>query len=420
MSEPNNNQPVNTKKKKRKLSEIRIGEFIAALDVLPPDKLKPALKVSQELGLPLGRTLVVRGLLSNEEVNSLLELHGMFKRGSVDFNSVAEAYDMSKRRGWHVREALSALGCAVDEVESVRLGELLLAAELLEEENLNHALNLQSYCGLPLGRVLCIDSKVPEKIVLSALEYQANVRTNTMNYEDAVDKLKMMPFLMNSDSIRPVIEMDIKDLLVGGRICDESDLVPAQSFAKANNLPLEKALFRYQWVDVRLISAAVALSKLIGRGYISAQEGIEFLAGVKEGSSLEQARINADRSPELKIIEGDLNLYKFLIASGFLTPSRIRQLTKEMISKETDFGKLVGVDLDKNSSRQEVREAIFQCFATDTMLIKVLVEFGDMHEDLANHARNLVDLIVLGGATVEQSLLSFAWYCKELDAGEES
>lgn len=405
--------------KKRKLSEIRIGEFIAALDVLPPTKLKPALKVSQDLGLPLGRTLVVRGLLTNEEVNNLLDLHSLFKRGSVEFSNVSEAYSMSKRRGWQAREALSALGCAVDDIETVRLGELLLNAELLSEDSLNDALKLQSYCGLPLGRILCVDSNLSEEIVNSALEYQNGVRTNSMEYQDAIDKLKMMPLLMNTDSIRPVIEMNIKDLLVGSRICHESDLVPAQSYAEANKISLEKALFRYEWVDINLISAAVALSSLIKRGYVSAQDAIEFLSSVKEGNSLEQAKKNAERSPELKIIEGDLNLYKFLIASGFLTPSRIRKLTKAMIAKDQEFAELTGIEIDKSSSRKEVREAIIQCFATDTMLAKVLTEFDDVHEDLVYHARNLVDVIVLGGATVEQALLSFAWCRKDLETIEE-
>ncbi len=410
MQELGGNQAENPRK--RKLSEVRLGEFIAALDVLPFDKLKAALKIARDFGLPLGRTLVVRGLLTNEELSSLLELHCIYKRGGTEFHHIAEAYAISRRRGWHVKEALSALGCAVDELETVRLGQLLVDAELIREEGLEDALELQSLCGLPLGRVLSIDSRVHEQIVNRALDYQNSIRNDGMRYEDAVDKLKMLPFLMNSESIRPVINLELKDLLIGGKVCYEGDIVPALNFARANQLPLEKVLSGYDWIEARLVSAAVAMSRLIEKGYISAQEAMEFLSEVSGSDRVKLLELAATKRPELRIIEGDINLYKFLIASGYLNPDRIRNLTKEMVNREADFGRLVGKELDRNTSRADVREAIFECYATDYMLASVLVHFGGASEELIGHAKCLVDLVAIGGASLEKALLSFAWFRK--------
>lgn len=400
--------------KERKYSEIRLGEFIASLDVLPFSKLKAALKISRDFGLPLGRTLVVRGLLTNEELSTLLELHSIFKRGTVEFHHIVDAYGMSRRRGWQVREALSALGCAVDELETVRLGQLLVDAELVDEPDLEEALSLQRLCGLPLGRVLSIDARVDERIVGHALSYQNSIRNEGMRYESAVDKLKMLPFLIQTDSLKPVIKLNLRELLIGGRICDESDLRPAVNFADANNLPLEKVLYGYDWLDPRLVSATVALSRLVDRGYISAQDAMEFLTGALSEDRIRRLDAVSAKSPELRLIEGDLNLYKFLIAAGFLNPDRIRNLTKEMVNREYDFGQLIGRTLDRTSSKNDLKAAVFECFATDAMLAPVLIKLGGVPEPLVEHAQNLVNLVNFGGASLEQCLLSFAWSRKEL------
>ncbi|HMO24458.1 MAG TPA: hypothetical protein PKC98_26135, partial [Candidatus Melainabacteria bacterium] len=144
----------------KKRQSIRFGEFLAALDALDTEDLANALFSSQEIGIPLGRTLVVRGLLTNEDLGKLLEFHGLYRRGLVDFDQIREAFSIAKRNSLNVKEALEALGCSVDEIESVRLGELLLAAGITDVEQLNSALSLQELCGLPLGRVLCIHMNV--------------------------------------------------------------------------------------------------------------------------------------------------------------------------------------------------------------------------------------------------------------------
>ena len=112
----------------KKRQSIRFGEFLAALDALDTEELANALFSSQEIGIPLGRTLVVRGMLTNEDLGKLLEFHGLYRRGLCDFGQIKQAFSVAKKNSLNVKEALESIGCPVDEIESVRLGELLLAA----------------------------------------------------------------------------------------------------------------------------------------------------------------------------------------------------------------------------------------------------------------------------------------------------
>ena len=98
----------------KKRQAIRFGEFLAALDALDTEELANALFSSQEIGIPLGRTLVVRGLLTNEDLGRLLEFHGLYRRGLCDFSQIKEAFSVAKKNNFNVKDALEAIGCSVE------------------------------------------------------------------------------------------------------------------------------------------------------------------------------------------------------------------------------------------------------------------------------------------------------------------
>jgi hypothetical protein len=379
---------------------IRFGEFLAALDALPAEELAGTLVASKQLGIPIGRTLVVRRLISNEDLGRLLEFHGLYRRGLCDFEHIRQAFQLSKDQGMNVKESLAAIGLPVDEIESVRLGELLLAAQLVDVEQLNNALSLQELCGLPLGRVLCIHFNFPAEIIDAALNFQTNIRQKTVSYADAVDHLKIMPLSMNADmTMKPVIELDLRDLLIAGRVCSESDVQTATNFALANNLPLEQVLCGFNWIDPALVSATLGLSKLVDGGYVTGHEAVNFL-------------VNAEQSKKdggVKTADGEkLNLHKFLLACGFLTPSDIKEIAKLIISRKNEFGAIIGRTIDDTTPKAELQSLVFQCFSSDAQFAELLTKMFGSDELVITHARNLVDLLAINGASVEQAILSFA------------
>lgn len=379
-------------------SGIRFGEFLAALDALQPEDLAGALMASKQLGIPLGRTLVVRRLVSNEDLGRLLEFHGLYRRNLCDFDHIRAAFNLSKQ-GLNVKESLAAIGLAVDEIESVRLGELLLAAQLVDVNQLNNALSLQNLCGLPLGRVLCIHFNFPPHIIDAALNFQTAIRQKTMSYVDAVDQLKIMPLALDADSgLKPAIELDFRDLLIAGKVCSESDVQTATNFALANNLPLEQVLNGFTWIDPALVSATLGLSKLVDGGYITGHEAVNFL-------------VNTDLTKKKSADDGDtenLNLHKFLLACGFLTPQDIKEIARLIVTRKKEFGEIIGRTIDDTTPKDELQNLVFQCFSSDALLATLLSRMFGSDELVIAHARNLVDLLSISGASVEQAILSFA------------
>ncbi len=388
---------------------IRFGEFLAALDAIPAEKLATALKASKQLGIPLGRTLVVRRLLSNDDLGRLLEFHGLYRRGLCEFDQIRDAFVICHKNGLNVKEALDAIGCDTHEIESVRLGELLLAAEIIDVETLSNALSLQDLCGLPLGRVLSMHANVAQEIVDAALNYQTSIRQKEISYAEAVDKLKLMPLYLPPTNMRPTIDLELRDLLVAGKVCSDNDLQLAMNFAIANNLPLEKVLANFEWFNPAFLSATIGLRKLIQSGYITAHEAVSFL-------------LNCDLSKKGKQTGEDegvraLNLHKFLLASGYLTPDSIMEITKMISSRKVEFGEIIGMPIEKDTSDEALAKLLIHCFSSDQKLANVLIKMCSYDETVISHARNLVDLLTIGGARLEQALLSFAAVQRDLQTG---
>jgi hypothetical protein len=378
---------------------IRFGEFLAALDALPPEELAGALVASKQLGIPLGRTLVVRRLVSNEDLGRLLEFHGLYRRSLCDLEQIREAFSLSKDRGFNVKESLAAIGCPVDEIESVRLGELLLAAQLIDVNQLNNALSLQELCGLPLGRVLSIHFGFPQELVEAALNFQSNIRQKSVSYAEAVDQLKIMPLSLPPTTMKPLLELDFRDLLIAGKVCSESDVQTATNFALSNNLPLQQVLCGFTWIDPNLVSATLGLSKLVEGGYIAGHDAVNFLVNA--------ATARASKS-DTEDTSDKLNLHKFLLACGFLTPQDIKEIARIIVTRKKEFADLVGQTIDDDTPKTELQKLVFACFADDALLAELLVRMFGSDELVMMHARNLVDLLAINGATVEQAILSFA------------
>lgn len=391
---------------------IKFGEFLAGLGALDPEELVAALLASKELGVPIGRTLVVRRLVSNEDLGLLLEFHGLYRRGLCEFADIESAFHLCKENGWNVSQSLNSLGLPVEPIDSVRLGELLLAAELIEAGQLNDALSLQQLCGLPLGRILCLHHNVPSEIIDAALGFQQSIRQKTVNYIDAVDKLKIMPLALPPSAMKNIVELDLRDLLIASGIVSEGALLSAINFSVANNMLLEKVLVTLN-IDQALISAAAGLSKLTKHGYLPAHQAVEFLQNLKDSGPAPNVKpaVGEDGEP--------LTLHRFLTTCAFLTPNNIRDLIKILMARGEEFIKVIDTPI-RPSSKEDLEELVMNCFRNDEQLAAVLIDMIGCEEPVINHAKNLVNLVSIGGATLEQALLSFASIRKDVATLEKS
>ena len=68
-----------TSKEQSDKSDLRLGQVLIDLNMVTKMQLDQALQVSQELGLPVGRVLVMYGIVSERNLQATVQLQSLLK-----------------------------------------------------------------------------------------------------------------------------------------------------------------------------------------------------------------------------------------------------------------------------------------------------------------------------------------------------
>ncbi len=376
--------------------DMRIGDFLSALDIVSPKKLEMALRLVESHKLPIGKCLVAHGLVANDELPKLLELHGMLRKGKIDLEQAREAFALARKQGSSVRDALAHMG--FDEIldkQNIRMGELLVSGELIDAGELETALDLQKLCGLPIGKILAIDLGVPQGLIDAVAKLQYELQNDETTHEEAVEKLKRMPLEFISQRMELDAQISFLDLLVLGKILDSREAKTATNFAKMNELDIDNVVKSFNWLDYNLVSAVSGLALMLEFGYVTANDATEFVK-------------NKEHAQERARADDRISLYQFLLACGFLTEAKVRKLTRLMLSKLSDLGTIINLDLGPDTPSESVKEIIMDVYLKDEYLRKVLTDLYGSPKSLINCAQSMVNLINLNGTDLDKALLCLA------------
>lgn len=374
--------------------DMRIGDFLSALDVVSPKKLEMALRLVESHKLPIGKCLVAHGLVANDELPKLLELHGLLRKGKIDLEQAREAFALARKQGSSVRDALAHMGYdEILEKQNIRMGELLVSAELIDAGELEAALDLQKLCGLPIGKILAIDLGVPQGLIDAVAKLQTQLQNDEISHDEAIQKLKRMPLEFISQRIELDHQIGFLDLLVLGKILDAREAKTATNFAKKNELNIDTVVKSFNWLDYNLVSAISGLALMLEFGYVNANDATEFVKNKARAQAREEDRIS---------------LYQFLLACGFLTEAKVRKLTRLMLSKLSDLGNIIELDLSSDTPADSVKEIIMDVYLKDEYLRKVLTDLYGSPKSLINSAQSMVNLINIYGTDLDKALLCLA------------
>ena len=158
----------------------KLGEILLESGLVDKEQLEAALSHCQSSGLPLGRVLVVTGAVSEQLLASALNAQILIRDRRVTREQAIQSLRAAKDRQVPIEEALAETGLAVLSAESVRLGELLVMAKLLDEQKLMQAVELGLINEQPIGQVLVQNSMVSDTVLQSALQIQQLVSSGKL------------------------------------------------------------------------------------------------------------------------------------------------------------------------------------------------------------------------------------------------
>ena len=188
----------------------RLGELLVASGQMIEDDVDTFLKVSNQSLLPLGRVLILLDRMQEPGLDAALKMQREIRLGKLDADegatklrdaislaksaaAQAGAFDPSEGSESNASGNNGGNGSSQSSATAegyMKLGELLVAAGLISEKEVDIALDIANANNKMIGEVLTEHNWIEEDVLDKALSMQTEARNKRMSYHDVVERLR--------------------------------------------------------------------------------------------------------------------------------------------------------------------------------------------------------------------------------------
>jgi ABC-type transporter Mla MlaB component len=183
---------------------MKFGDLLVKLGLVSEPDLRDALVVAPQFGLPIGRTLVLSGRLTEEELEVAIELQALINQSNYSVEQ-ARTVAASVRQGTPPALALKNAGVE-DSAEKTTLGQLLQESGLINAQQLDTAQKASYRSGMRLGRMLVLNGVITHAQLARALDVQFSIRERKITMQQGISMLQAQasqPVAYEAHQLRP-------------------------------------------------------------------------------------------------------------------------------------------------------------------------------------------------------------------------
>jgi hypothetical protein len=272
--------------------ELEVGELLVASDILSERDLGEAIRAAAFNQLPLGSILIMAGFCSESEFQAALNAQALIRDSLAPVDLAVKALNQISTQAISFEDALRELGWVPNEdKESNKLGELLLAADILPAEKIDAAMQTCKKTGLPLGRLLISLGLISEELLATALNAQILIRAGRVNRAQAIrglksgfNRLTKLGMTANIHGFyrgpyRPTIRL--AELLVLAELISEEDALNALEESLKQEKSVGRVLVEKKIVSLKLLNLALTLQEMVTNETIMAKQAAIVLSALK-------------------------------------------------------------------------------------------------------------------------------------------
>lgn len=258
------------------VQHIKFGDLLVQLNLVSAPDLNDALQVAPQFGLPLGRTLVLSGRLTEEELEVAVELQSMINQKKYSIEQAQKVAQMV-RQGTPPSEALKGAGMD-DAQEKTTLGQLLLLSKLINEEQLDHAQKTSYRSGMRLGRTLVLNGVISHNQLTKALGVQNMLRERKISMEQAIQMLTAgVPkrVALEANQMRPAPaqkRVRFSEFLVLCGLLTEAEMLEALETSMDKKLSLAQTIIQQGSISREMFDKSTELFNKVSVGAMSVND----------------------------------------------------------------------------------------------------------------------------------------------------
>ena len=261
----------------------RLGDLLVEAEILSRDDLKVCLEDCYTSGMPLGRILVLNGIVNEMQTYAALTAQVLIRERKITRAQAIEGLRLVADRNLTLEESLELDGIEmVVRSQRIRLGELLLSADLVSEIDLLSAVERGMIDEQPIGQVLVRVGLITEGALNQALRLQKmvadrklkpmhaalvlrKVRKSGVSIEKAVKEVKA-----KSDSSFESLEMP--ELLKMLGLIGNTDLLKAVDYSSSTGTKFEDVVYQLKLVDIDTLESASRCIDLYNQKQLTHQQ----------------------------------------------------------------------------------------------------------------------------------------------------
>lgn len=312
---------------------------------------------------------------------------------------------------------------------SIRIGDLLIRAGILDPTGFDEAIQIATQIGLPFGRVLIMSNFVDEDTLKAALQIQSMINDKLLDLESGVtaltlvkrEKLKLDDALQQigykRQGNRPTNKLG--ELLVASGIINSDQLNQSLTRSYETGLPMGRILIQLGILSQSMLASALNTQVLIRDGKITKEQGISSLKAsfdrcvTVEQSLDEQGLLKQTNQKTIRV--GELLVMSRLLSEQDLLTALELGLVKEKLIGQilVDDGFIPKTALDAALKLQQLvaNDKISGLQAADALRVvhsrqisveQAIRELTGKHED--HKALTLAELLKMCGFVTEKEI----------------
>ncbi|PWU00053.1 MAG: hypothetical protein C5B53_04535 [Candidatus Melainabacteria bacterium] len=260
-----------------------LAELLLSAEVVSESQLKSATARAEQMALPIGRTLVLMGLVSPSVMAATLNAQVLLKQNEITAQEAVHGIRIASARRISLEKALILEGIYQPQSNSwIKLGELFAIAGLLSESDGLWAVEAGLIEGRPIGEILVESGLVSSESRDGALELQKMVAEGKVNAQQAAELLKEV----NSQGVAPAqalksmthLGTQVANLLkMSGLITDEH-ISKAEEMSTPPIIDLSACLLDASIINRETIEAARQCLELIRDERLKVEQAIVVLS----------------------------------------------------------------------------------------------------------------------------------------------
>lgn len=169
--------------------------------------------------------------------------------------------------------------------KSVRVGELLVDAQIIGSAEMTEAIQVSKRLGVPIGRVLMMSGSVRQDELAASLQVQPLIREGQIPYDAAISALKRVHQLrmgmadaLAQEDLRPDLEDNpefLGELLLDSNLVAPEEMEQAVQTSMSSGIPLGSALVLQGLLSPALFPSLQRIQRQLIEGTMSRDEGIK-------------------------------------------------------------------------------------------------------------------------------------------------